>query len=317
MVRYGVVRRAILADRTHVERAVWSIVAVVVPTVVRLGFDSGSIAVPFVTYFPAVLVAVLLLGWQYATFCAVGSAIVAERLFIDRHGLIEARAPELILAGTFLFSCALIIATGDALRRVLRENEQRSDLETTLTNEMRHRIRNVFAVVQATAALTIRNSGADNFFDAFTGRIAALARANDVLSFDASESCDLSAFIDKIIQPFLSGGNILKEGPRALLAEECCIPIALAIHELCTNSLKYGALSVPSGSVSITWAFVDGNSLSLIWKETGGPSVTKPKKLGAGTRLLKSQPALGDVQIRYELDGVECQMQIIGITPDD
>lgn len=313
MVRFAVVRRAILADRSHQERAAWSIFAVVTPTVVRLGIDGGANGVPFVTYFPAVLIASLLLGWQYAALSAIASAVVAERLFIHRRGLLEAQTPELILAGMFFLSCALLIATGEALRRTLRENQQHSEIETTLTNEMRHRIRNIFTVVQATAALTIRSSGTDKFFDAFSGRIAALARANDVLSLGITEPCDVATFIDKAIEPFLSEGNIVREGPAASLAEECCVPTALAFHELCTNSLKYGALSAPNGRVSITWVWTETHLLRFVWKETGGPPVAQPTKQGAGSRLLKSQRALGDVQISYDVDGVECQMQISGI----
>ena len=92
-------------------------------------------------------------------------------------------------------------------------------------------------------------------------------------------------------------------GPEATIPDQQVISLALALHELCTNAVKYGALSKPSGRVSIDWTLVDGK-LRLEWKEHDGPAVAKPGSSGFGTRLLGRAAMGADVQ--YEADGLRC-----------
>jgi two-component sensor histidine kinase len=94
------------------------------------------------------------------------------------------------------------------------------------------------------------------------------------------------------------------------------VPLSLALHELCTNAHKYGALSVPEGRVELVWTVGEGEDalLRLAWRESGGPPVSAPAHVGMGTQLLKRQRGLDKVELHYRPGGVECSIAVAGVT---
>ena len=311
MTRIGFVRRALLAERSHPEKLLWTVLAVALPTLLRLGIDGGANGVPFVTYFPAIMLAALFLDWRYAALTAIASAVVAKRVFIGGPMLIEMDLAYLLIAGMFFLSCALLILIGATLRRTLHQLDVAAKTQEMLGDELRHRVKNVLAVVQSIATMTWRHHP-DDFREAFSGRLTALARASDLLAKPEWQTCRVPELVDEAVRPFAVGNSIRVEGPPCRLPRECCVPTMLALHELCTNALKHGALSVPGGRVDIAWAVTDDRAMALVWRETGGPPVARPARRGMGTRLLIAQPGLDAVTLRFEPDGVECHMRIEG-----
>ena len=311
MTRLGFVRRALLAERSHPERLLWAALAVALPTFLRLAIDGGANGIPFVTYFPAIMLAAVFLDWRYASLTAIASAVVAKRVFIGGPVLIEMDIAYLLIIGMFFLSCALLIVIGETLRRTLRRLDAAASTQEMLSDELRHRVRNVLTVVQSIAAMTRRNHS-DDFWEAFTGRLTALAGASDLIGTAEWETCRIPDLIEQAIKPFAANGNIRLDGPACRLPRQCCVPASLALHELCTNAIKHGALSVPEGRVDLTWTITDDDAMMLIWREGGGPRVTKPARKGMGTRLLVAQPGLAAVSLRFEPDGVECHMKIAG-----
>jgi two-component sensor histidine kinase len=107
---------------------------------------------------------------------------------------------------------------------------------------------------------------------------------------------------------------VLIDGPNLLLPQKTVVPLAMAIHELCTNASKYGSLSEPQGRVTIRWQMVeDGSRLQLHWEETNGPSVTEPARRGFGTRLLErglAHELRASVQLRFASPGVTCEIDL-------
>ncbi|CDM61708.1 MULTISPECIES: sensor histidine kinase [Rhizobium] len=127
--------------------------------------------------------------------------------------------------------------------------------------------------------------------DAFGSRLINLAKAHDVLTRESWASANLAEIIADTVKPHAGGENRFHiEGPDLQLAPSAALGFAMALHELCTNAAKYGALSTENGHVSIVWAMEgegDERRLILHWAENGGPKVVPPKHKGFGSRLIE------------------------------
>ncbi|MET0179242.1 MAG: sensor histidine kinase [Novosphingobium sp.] len=314
MVRIGFVRRAILAERSHFARAGITVAAVVVPTVLRLTIDNGANGVPFVTYFPTILIASLIVSWEYAVACAILSAAVALWWFVPQaepwfdHG-------SVVIVALFLLSCALLIAAGQALRRMVRDFDALAKREAHLNTELQHRGKNMLAVVQALAQQSARDADPVEFARVFAGRLSALARAHDVLSAGALESCAMPDLVTHACEAFGGAANFRIEGPCCRLPAVSCVPLALALHELGTNALKHGALA-GEGSVEVAWTLDAAGRCRIVWREANGPPVKPPERVGLGRRLLTAQRGLADVELDFDPAGLRCTIAIDGAEPE-
>jgi two-component sensor histidine kinase len=155
-----------------------------------------------------------------------------------------------------------------------------------VVNELNHRVKNSLAVVQSLAVQTIRRgSDADLALEAFVGRLQTLARAHDLLTDAGWEGADLRRLIERSLEPLAGPHRYRCSGPEVVLPSETAVSLAMVLHELATNALKYGALSVTTGHVSLDWQ-VREDELSLTWAEVGGPTVSPPVRRGFGTRLI-------------------------------
>jgi two-component sensor histidine kinase len=170
-----------------------------------------------------------------------------------------------------------------------------------LAQEVDHRAKNALAVVQAALRLTPRHDAAA-YAKAIEGRVAALARAQTLLAEDRWRGASLQALLEGELAPFVSlrgdttGPRAELRGPPVLLPPALTQPLAMALHELATNAVKYGALSVATGRVSVSWR-IAGGRLILHWTETGGPEIAEsPRKPGFGSRVL-------DTVVRVQLGG--------------
>ena len=148
---------------------------------------------------------------------------------------------------------------------------------------------------------------------AFQSRLLALARAHDLLIQGNFSGTDLASVIAATIEPHEGGTNRLRiEGQMVPLTAGTALSFSLALHELCTNAAKYGALSTPEGHVEIVWQVTgeaEDRRLKLRWTESGGPQVVLPERKGFGSRLIEQALALelgGEVRIDYEAAGVVC-----------
>jgi PAS domain S-box-containing protein len=163
--------------------------------------------------------------------------------------------------------------------------EQRARL---LAAEVDHRAKNVLAVVQVMLRQT-RAATVGEFAAAAQGRIAALARTHTLLAEGRWEGVDLRRLVEDELSPYGARKDnvVLAEGPSVLLSPRAAQSFAMALHELATNGIKYGALSVPGGRVAVAWSLASDNTLSLTWSETGGPPVVPPSRRGLGTIVIE------------------------------
>jgi two-component sensor histidine kinase len=318
MTRIPTIRRAIVSERSHPWCLVIVVVALLAATAAREALSYVQVSLIFVTYFPAVMITSLLTGWRYGVATALLAGVVASMMF--------SRPPETALVSglvfpvidflVFLTSCALIIVIADGLRRALGDLDHASEMAALLNRELQHRVANMLAVVQGLASQSAKAASPEAFAKTFGARLQALARAHALLGTRSLETCSLRELIDQACQPFCSGENITRTGPPCELPAASCIPLVLALHELCTNAIKYGALSNPEGKVEITWAFSDAPAQIVIrWEESGGPPVSKPTRKGLGTALLQRQPGIAAVEMSYNQAGLCCRLTVDGAKP--
>lgn len=188
-------------------------------------------------------------------------------------------------------------------------------LQAVLIGELHHRVKNVFATVIAIARQTFaKTTDTPDAVAAFEARLSAMAHAHDLLAEGDWQSADLSAVVEQTAAPY-PPERFQISGPSVLLPQKAVATLSLALHELGTNAAKYGALSVPTGKVSITWLYdPKTTSLSLRWQERDGPSVGTPTKKGFGSRLVERLLAAelnGTSTIIYDSAGVICEIEAL------
>jgi PAS domain S-box-containing protein len=153
-----------------------------------------------------------------------------------------------------------------------------------LSNELNHRVKNILAVVQAIAVQSFRG-GDPQRIAAFTSRLAALGASQDLLIQTVWQSALVRDVVEKALAPHSPGERCTITGGEHALNGKRVLALALALHELATNAVKYGALSNDVGRVLIEWRVTDGE-LHIRWSETDGPSVGLPGPPGFGTRIV-------------------------------
>ena len=192
------------------------------------------------------------------------------------------------------------------------ERKRSEERQALLLRELNHRVKNSLSVVQSIAAQSFRGDNANpEAVGDFRDRIQALAKANDVLLQQDWVAFSLPALIGQIIEPYLDHHRqrFVIDGDNLDLPPSLNVPVALALHELCTNAAKFGALSADDGHVEIRWRQV-GGLIELDWSEHGGPPVAAPPNDGFGTRLISKVLAsqIGEVELSFPESGVRCRM---------
>ena len=194
---------------------------------------------------------------------------------------------------------------------------QHEEHQRLLLNELNHRVKNTLAIVQSIALQTLRR--ADDIglaCDRFEARLHALAQAHDVLTRQQWEHAPLHDIVRTAIAPCLQGDEqrFDIDGPPMELEPQRALALSMALHELCTNAMKYGALSVAQGRVRIHWTSEPQQgrrSLVLHWQEMDGPPVVAPAHRGYGARLIERglrHDLGGDVALDFQPAGVHCRI---------
>jgi PAS domain S-box-containing protein len=193
----------------------------------------------------------------------------------------------------------------------ITERKQAEERQNLLAREVDHRAKNALALAQSIVRLT-RGENVKTYIRSVEGRISALARVHTVLSLSSWQGAEIRRLIDEELAPYLTGDQIALCGPEVQLEPATAQTVALALHELVTNSAKYGALSALSGQLAVSWENQAG-LLRIRWVETGGPPVEKPVSRGFGTRSviasIESQLG-GQAEFDWRPQGLVCCLSI-------
>lgn len=224
--------------------------------------------------------------------------------------------------GTIRWCVCAAAMTTDASGRVVRvtgvsiditDRKQAEERLILLAEEVDHRARNVITVLQSIIRLT-RAENIEEYVAALNGRIRALSNAHKLLAKSRWEGADLHRLVEEEIEPYQASDvqRIDVSGPAVLFPPATGQSFALALHELVTNAAKYGALSVESGRVKMTWELQPGR-LKLSWVESNGPKVIRPNHCGYGMRVVMAgiEGQLGGVvNFDWNPDGMRCSMSV-------
>jgi two-component sensor histidine kinase len=174
------------------------------------------------------------------------------------------------------------------------EHERRRSL---LVSELNHRVKNLLGVVDALARQTLRStSSPEEFAAAFAGRLKNLGAAHEILTDASWERASLPMLVRRTFATLpIDKTQLTLDGPEATLSPRQFLSLSLILHELTTNALKYGALADVEGRIHLQWQLT-GNELSLRWREYGEKEVTKPTRIGFGTKMV-------DTSVSSELRG--------------
>jgi PAS domain S-box-containing protein len=207
------------------------------------------------------------------------------------------------------------IVGASKIARDITEQKRREEQINLLAREADHRTKNLLALAQATVHLTNGETAAE-LKSAIEGRLRALANAHTLLAQSRWAGADLRNLALEELSPYCAedddGSRVRIEGPSLMLEQQPAQAIALALHELTTNAVKYGALSIPSGRIAVSWRLQSGNRLFVRWVETGGPQVTPPTRKGFGTRVMTRicEQLNGELKFDWRADGLICDIVI-------
>jgi two-component sensor histidine kinase/FixJ family two-component response regulator len=186
------------------------------------------------------------------------------------------------------------------------ERHAADKLQNLIHAELHHRIKNMLATVGAITDQSLRTATSmTHARSAIDGRFAALARAHDLLTRSSWDNATIDSTVRSAVEPFdQGGGRFIISGEDIRITSSSVIAFAMTLNELCTNTTKFGALSLPEGQVHLSWR-IDGERLQLDWVETGGPPVAEPTRKSFGTRMMTSlgQQLKGQVQLDYKPSG--------------
>lgn len=196
----------------------------------------------------------------------------------------------------------------------MREHEARQKL---LLDELNHRVKNTLATIQSIAAQSFRQGDLEAVRRNFEERLIALSQAHNLLTRDGWRGANLRELAETELRPYVGGQDrkASLDGPEVWLSPNTAVALGMALHELTTNAVKYGALSVEGGEVRLGWTIQprDGeiDRVDLVWRELGGPPVSPPKRRGFGSRLIVGGLAHqldGEVRLEFDAAGVVCEI---------
>ena len=241
------------------------------------------------------------LSWEYRMRDAAGQ----WRWFLSRDVLLscDGAGKPLLIAGN----------ASD-----ITEQKNAEERKAILLGEMRHRAKNLVSMMEGIARLS-RPKGrpeVDAFIEGYMARLNALLRTGEIVLSSDERTADLREVIETALAPFQGTDNasrIVPNGPAVALSERTAGGIALAIHELATNAVKYGALSAATGKVTVEWTLTPqgaADRFDMEWTESGGPMVSPPQAEGFGGKVIRHSVAHepgGSITLDYRPDGLFCK----------
>ena len=280
---------------------------------------------PWETVVPSALLFPMLL-WLAArcrpVFAAAGAFVVAFTVvWTTIFGIGHFGNSGLPIADRILQAQAVIMVVtigSFVLAALFAERRHTENHQKILMAELDHRVKNVLARVAAVADSTRQGHGSiDEFIRSYNGRIQSMAAAHSLMSQAAWKGTDLAALVRTQLAPYATDANMTIFGTDIMLGAPATQAVAMVLHELVTNAVKYGALSVPGGRVSVSWERkLNGSAaanLILVWRELGGPPVAAATHSGYGTDLIRNlipHELGGRVALAFVKQGVNCQIEV-------
>ncbi len=283
---------------------------IAIAAALRALIDPVVAGVPFITFFPAVAVTAYLAGLRAGAVTMIVGGLLALYFWVPPFGSFALELSSLVTVTVYVLLSGLILALIHRLRAALARARAAEKKSSLYAREMLHRTSNLVSLVQAVASMTFKNDGCpEEQRRLFNERLVALGKALASPMSDAGAQ-DVYELLRAVLLPF--GDHIHISGRPAAVTGETAASLALIYHELATNAVKYGALSVEGGKVNLVGT-MEGEDLLLEWRETGGPAVDpSPERRGFGSRLLTRSLSreAGAVEVTFEPRGLVASVTI-------
>lgn len=288
-------------------------------------------SMPFLTFYVAVLFAALLAGTGPGLLVVAASLLISWRFYFSAsHEFTQSETA--IALSAFALIAVLIIAVvhllNSKVESLLYERDRNEGLLQDsalgelqleqLNVELRHRLKNTFAVIAGLVSQSARYSAdVQSFATALSGRLAAMGTAMDLVATRSFLGASLHELVVDTLKPLVPPGEsrMTIQGSDGIVPGDVANALALTLHELGTNAIKYGAWSREQGVVRVSWKFDrlddDNAEFELVWDERGGPTVVQPERRGLGSLLIDSGFPSAKVERTFSADGVFCRMTAV------
>lgn len=282
---------------------------------------------PFLTFFVAVLLTSLIAGTGPGLLVIVASLAFSLYFFFPGPGWFPVTSEVIVALSSFTIFALLIVAVVNLLNRkvetllderarseALLQDSALGELQLEQLNvELRHRLKNTFAVIAGLISQSARfTRDVDQFATVLAGRLSAMGNAMDLIATRSFIGASLTELISETLKPLVPPGRARFDmrGAETIVPGDVASALALTLHELGTNAIKYGAWSNDTGKVRVTWTLTrlenDDSRFELLWSESGGPTVEMPERRGLGTILIDSGFPTAQVERQFDKDGVQC-----------
>lgn len=278
----------------------------------------------FTPDFLALFLAAYLGGWLSGLVSMLLAGLITFYTFLGPTPTLVRPVSDVLSLLLFWLVAGLILLSIVWLRTVLSRLAAREQAlllaqtqERLLTREMGHRIKNLLAVVQGMVDQSLRASNnLDEARERILSRLGALDTAQE-LALSPMQNVRLAEVVQAAVRALGDERICLDLEADGQIAPQSARGLVLALHELATNALKYGALSQRDGRVWVTSRLVEGHEIGLRWKEAGGPPVEEPLRQGFGSKLIaRALPGRGETtHLSYEPTGVECVFRLRTASP--
>jgi two-component sensor histidine kinase len=284
---------------------------VVLATLARLGIGALGVRdlAPFSTYYPAALIAVLVGGVRAGALAMLLGGALAYWAFLPPY--FHAARLDLRHAlnmSLYLFSSGLIVWATGRYRLALARLSQEDARHVTLARELEHRSRNMLTIAHSVVNQSLRGDPLQA--RTINARLRASLAGKDIIRHPTDQTTSLRELLVEALEPF-SLTQFALEGEDRNVSGAVQSLLALAVHELATNALKYGALSTPEGRIAVRWSEAAGR-VTFSWDETGGPPVTPPRKRGYGSIFLRRliEAAGGALDLTFRPSGLAAEISL-------
>lgn len=265
---------------------------------------------PFITFFPAVLLTAYLCGTVPSVLVLLATAL-AGAFWLDPPGGMP-QLERVLSFVLFLFVASIQIVLIAFINRAISEIKQQERMLGLINRELKHRLKNILAVVNSVFMQSVKAGyDSNDLRTTVSGRVQAIAAAQDLLSATATDGSPVGSLVEAVVRPLAPDENRLRvSGADIALSAEQTTPFALLLHELATNATKHGAWRHDAGIVSIAWQVEPGGTLMLEWRERDGAPVVAGSRTGLGAMLIKQ--GVPGARVRHDLkpDGLDCRIEL-------
>lgn len=298
--------------------------------VARLGLTAWlKDSTPFLTFFLAVLLTSLIAGTGPGLMVIGASLLFGWYFYLPGHGGLPLTPGTILALASFTVLSLLIVGVVRLLNtkieslvnerartEALLQDSALGELQLEQLNvELRHRLKNTFAVITGLISQSARYTrDVDQFARVLAGRLSAMGNAMDLVATRSFVGASLIELVTETLRPLVPPGSMRFEsrGDDTIIPGDVASALALTLHELGTNAIKYGAWSNERGAVTVTWTLArlddDECRFELCWSERGGPAVVGPERRGLGTTLIDSGFPTAQVEREFAEEGVQCRL---------